>query len=247
MVTNTNCLRPRSGETEPSLFVRRAREIRDRIIERSGGGEGPDDEFINDILPEEEVDIDNTNTESLVDNMNARSNVILIGNQSSNRPVSSTQDSISTFVAQDSSTPSLGVASRVACTGPLASNTSNQLVNSRSTRRMRVEDSQRSQQNWNQFMETMQASMTQQQMMWTREAEERRLQREESERLYRIQTEQREREREQREREREERDRRYERDRQEQRDHMNQMMLMIFGDQRRNNHRDNDQNRTGNN
>jgi len=104
---------------------------------------------------------------------------------------------------------------------------------------MRVEDSQRSQQNWNQFMETMQASMTQQQMMWNREAEERRFQREESERLYRI-------EREQREREREERDSRYERDRQEQRDHMNQMMLMIFGDQRRNNHRDNDRIRTGN-
>ena len=209
LVTNANCQRPRSGETEPSTFVRRAREIRDRIIERSGGGEEPDDELINGILPEEEANIDNTNTESLVDNMNARSNVILIGNQSSNRPLPNTQDSISTsplfigpstttttqpqtsttpplalstFVAQDSSTPSLGVASRVTFTGPLASNTYNQLVHPRSTRRFRVEDLQRNQQNWNQFMEAMQASTTQQQMMWTREPEERRFQREESER-----------------------------------------------------------------
>ncbi len=75
-------IRPRSGETEPPPLVQRAREIRDRIIERSGGGEGPDDDLVRDIVQQEnDEDDDDLEELGVIDEMNSRSTVIVSRNQ----------------------------------------------------------------------------------------------------------------------------------------------------------------------
>jgi hypothetical protein len=234
------CFRPRSGETEPPIFVRRSREIRERIIERSAGGEGPDDDLIDDILPEDGEDGNVTNDAGIVDEMNSRSTVMLIRNTGTNEssttsmsasvlghPANGTQDSSSTsprFIQQDSTTHSLPVASRVLPAAPLASNTHDQLRQARSTRRTRENQNEQYQSNFNSFIESMQANMTQQQMQFDLDIQQRRLEREDRERIYQL--------------EREERDRRYEREREDQRNQnlqMMQMMMMMFGANRNNN------------
>ena len=242
-------LRPRSGETEPPPFVQRAREIRQRIIDRSGGGEGPDDDLMRDILPQEnDEDDDHSETFGVIDEMNSRSVVTVLRHQgledtirtsreesrvtessiteSTNTSTSLNVGTTPTFVRQDSSTQNLREASRMVHVAPLVSNTHDQLRHPRSIRRTRELQQGQQQQNFSSFIELMQANLAQQQIAWEREVQERRLEREERERRYEIEREE------------------NRRQQMEQRDSMMQMMMVMMhgynNPRRRNRDEDND-------